>query len=68
MAYVLHPEVYGDLDEIYEYIDNFNHAAADRVLDEFLAASIRSFAFHFRDIAAPIFLHGLCDSKSPAVI
>ena len=38
MAYVLHPEVYGDLDEIYEYIDNFNHAAADRLLDEFLAA------------------------------
>ncbi len=38
MVYVLHPEVYGDLDEIYQYIDNFNHAAADRVLDEFLAA------------------------------
>jgi plasmid stabilization system protein ParE len=38
MTYVLHPEVYGDLDEIYEYIDRFNPSAADRLLDEFLAA------------------------------
>jgi plasmid stabilization system protein ParE len=38
MAYVFHPEVYDDLDDIYEYISHFNPNAADRVLDEFLAA------------------------------
>ena len=36
--YVLHPEVYGDLEEIHGYIEPFNPAAADRILDEFLAA------------------------------
>ncbi len=37
-SYQLHPEVYGDLDDIHDYIQAFNPAAADRVLDEFLVA------------------------------
>src|SRR6202035_1666285 len=36
--YGLHPEVYGDLEAIHGYIEPFNPAAADRILDEFLAA------------------------------
>lgn len=35
-SYALHPEVYCDLDDIYNYIESFNFVAADRVLDEFL--------------------------------
>jgi plasmid stabilization system protein ParE len=38
MAYLLHPEFYGDLEDIHEYIDSFNPSAADRLLDDFLAA------------------------------
>jgi plasmid stabilization system protein ParE len=37
-GYVLHPEVFDDLDQIYEYIGSFNARAADRVLDELFAA------------------------------
>lgn len=37
-AYVLHPEAFDDLDQIYEYIGRFNAGAADRVLDELFAA------------------------------
>jgi plasmid stabilization system protein ParE len=37
-GYVLHPEVFDDLDQIYEYIGSFNASAADRVLDELFAA------------------------------
>jgi plasmid stabilization system protein ParE len=37
-SYQLHPEVYGDLDDIHDYVQGFNPAAADRVLDEFLVA------------------------------
>ncbi len=33
-GFVLHPEAYADLDEIWEYIANDNLDAADRVLDE----------------------------------
>jgi len=33
-GFVLHPEAYTDLDEIWEYIAADNLAAADRVLDE----------------------------------
>jgi plasmid stabilization system protein ParE len=32
--FVLHPEAYGDLNEIWEYIAADNLEAADRVLDE----------------------------------
>jgi plasmid stabilization system protein ParE len=38
MAYLIHPEAFDDLDEIYEYIGGFNPSAADRVLDELFAA------------------------------
>ena len=38
MDYGLHPEVYGDLDEIYHFISRFSLRAADGILDEFLAA------------------------------
>ena len=33
-GFVLHPEAYADLDEIWEYIAADNLDAADRVLDE----------------------------------
>lgn len=33
-GFVLHPEAYNDLDEIWEYIAANNLVAADRVLDE----------------------------------
>ena len=33
-AFVLHPEAYADLDEIWEYIADDNLDAADRVLEE----------------------------------
>jgi len=33
-GFVLHPEAYNDLDEIWEYIAADNLVAADRVLDE----------------------------------
>jgi antitoxin ParD1/3/4/toxin ParE1/3/4 len=36
MDYTLHPEVYGDLEEIHGYFDGFDPKKADRVLDEFL--------------------------------
>jgi plasmid stabilization system protein ParE len=36
MGYALHPEVYGDLEEIHYQIDRFSPNAADQVLDEFL--------------------------------
>lgn len=38
MGYALHPEVYDDLDEVHDYIGRYNPGAADRMLDEFLAA------------------------------
>ena len=38
IGYTLHPEVYGDLDEIYGYFERFNPSMADRILDEFLDA------------------------------
>jgi len=38
MDYTLHPEVYGDLEEIQGYFDGFNPTRADRILDEFLDA------------------------------
>jgi plasmid stabilization system protein ParE len=37
-AFVLHPEAYADLDEIWEYIADDNLDAADRVLDELYRA------------------------------
>jgi plasmid stabilization system protein ParE len=37
-AFVLHPEAYADLDEIWEYIASDNLDAADRVRDEFYEA------------------------------
>jgi plasmid stabilization system protein ParE len=40
-GFVLHPEAYRDLDEIWEYIATDNLDAADRVLDEIFRA-IRS--------------------------
>jgi|SRR5271165_5089090 len=40
-GFVLHPQAYADLDEIWEYIAASNLDAADRVLEEFYAA-IRS--------------------------
>jgi plasmid stabilization system protein ParE len=40
-GFVLHPEAYADLDEIWEYIASDNLDAADRVRDEFYEA-IRS--------------------------
>ena len=38
MAYVLHPEVYDDLEEIDSYIGQFNPTAADRLLNQFFEA------------------------------
>jgi plasmid stabilization system protein ParE len=38
MAFLIHPEAFDDLDEIYEYVGGFNPSAADRVLDELFAA------------------------------
>jgi plasmid stabilization system protein ParE len=38
VGYGLHPEVYGDLDDIHDYMGRFNPGAADRTLDEFLTA------------------------------
>jgi plasmid stabilization system protein ParE len=38
MAFLIHPEAFEDLDDIYEYIGGFNPGAADRVLDELFAA------------------------------
>lgn len=38
MRYALHPEVYGDLEEIHDSMGCFNVEAADRILDRFLAA------------------------------
>ncbi len=40
-AFVLHPEAYADLDEIWEYIADDNLDAADRVLEE-IFQTIRS--------------------------
>ena len=37
-AFVLHPEAYADLDEIWEYIAEDNLDAADRVLEEIFEA------------------------------
>lgn len=42
-AFVLHPEAYADLDEIWEYIADDNIDAADRVLEE-IFRTIRSLA------------------------
>jgi len=42
-AFVLHPEAYADLDEIWEYIADHNLGAADRVLEE-IFRTIRSLA------------------------
>ncbi len=42
-AFVLHPEAYADLDEIWEYIADDNLDAADRVLEE-IFRTIRSLA------------------------
>jgi len=38
MAYILHSEVYSDLEEIDSYIGQFSPAAADRLLDELFEA------------------------------
>lgn len=38
MDFALHPEAIEDLDDIHEYIGNFNSDAADRVLDEIFTA------------------------------
>jgi len=38
MGYTLHPEVYGDLEEIHSQLDRLNTGAADRILDELLDA------------------------------
>lgn len=38
MGYTLHPEVYGDLEEIHGQLDRFHPKAADQVLDELLEA------------------------------
>lgn len=38
MAYVLHPEVYDDLQGIDTYVGQFSPGAADRLLDEFFEA------------------------------
>jgi plasmid stabilization system protein ParE len=38
MAFLVHPEAFDDLDEIYKYVGGFNPGAADRVLDELFAA------------------------------
>jgi toxin ParE1/3/4 len=40
-AFVLHPEAYADLDEIWEYIADDNLDAADRVIEE-IYQTIRS--------------------------
>jgi len=36
--FVLHPEAYSDLSEIWEYVAADNHDAADRLLDEIYAS------------------------------
>jgi len=36
--FVLHPEAYSDLNEIWEYVAADNHDAADRLLDEIYAS------------------------------
>ncbi len=38
MGYALHPAAYGDLEEIHDTIGRYSPGAADRLLDEFLAA------------------------------
>lgn len=38
MDFALHPEAIEDLDEIHEYISQFNFGAANRLLDEMFAA------------------------------
>jgi plasmid stabilization system protein ParE len=38
MGYALHPEVYGDLEEIHYQLERFSSKAADQVLDELLDA------------------------------
>ena len=40
-GFVLHPEAYTDLDEIWEYIAADNLIAADRVLEEVLETACR---------------------------
>ncbi len=38
MGYVLHAEVYSDLEEIHGQVERFSSTAADRILDELLDA------------------------------
>jgi len=42
--FVLHPQAYADLDEIWEYIAADNLDAADRVREEMIAALLRGSA------------------------
>jgi hypothetical protein len=63
MDYALHPEVYGDLEEIHGYFDGFNPTRADHILDEFLDAFIWSHNSHTLATAAPILPPGHFDSK-----
>ena len=48
-GFVLHPEAYTDLDEIWEYIEADNLDAADRVLEE-IYQTLRSLASMFSDV------------------
>jgi plasmid stabilization system protein ParE len=52
-AFVLHPEAYADLDEIWEYIATDNLPAADRILEEIYQAIQSLAAFPYAGHTCP---------------
>lgn len=51
-GFVLHPEAYQDLDEIWEYIARDNVETADRVLEEIYDSIQSSLLFHIKATGA----------------
>jgi plasmid stabilization system protein ParE len=66
--FVLHPEAYSDLNEIWEYIAADSLDAADRVVRESISRSIRSCAFRTKLTLALISRREACDSKLSAIM
>lgn len=52
-GFVLHPDAYKDLEEIWEYVSADNPQAADRILEEIRQPFIVSFNFLARVTSAP---------------
>jgi hypothetical protein len=59
-AFVLHPEAYEDLDEIWEYIADDNLNAADRLLEEFSVPFDPSPTSRIKATNVPISPHAHC--------